>query len=112
MSSGQLSGRSSEIGVRAYQSLGWAPGTPAAASLARCSAAALRSGSGRVGSETAERRSATRADMLSQRERSSMPVSSVDPGTSSVRNREGRSSVSSPPTAVTMSRFRALVAAT
>src|SRR5690606_16155093 len=48
--SGQLSGRSSEMGVSAYHSLGCAPGTPAAASLASCLAAALRILSGRVGS--------------------------------------------------------------
>ncbi len=112
MFSGQLSGRSSEIGVSAYHSSGWAPGTPARASRARCPAAAVRMGSGLVGSHTADRRSATSADMLSQRARSSTAASSTAPGSSSDRNRDGRSSVSSPPTAVTTRRRRARVAAT
>lgn len=112
MSPGQLSGRSSEMGVRAYQSLGWAPWTPAAARRASCRAARLRTTAGLVGSVTALRRSATSADMVSQRARSSTVADSTAPGISSDRNLDGRSSVSSPPTAVTTSLRLALVAAT
>lgn len=111
-SSSANAGPSSDSAVMAYQFSGFAPRTPARARRARWAAAARRSGSGRDGSATAERRSATSADRDSHRVFSSSCDCSIAPGSSSFRNRDGRSSVSSPPTAVTTRRLRARVTAT
>ena len=108
-------GPASDSSVSAYQSRGWAARTPAAASRASWAAAACRTAGGRAVSAAARRRSATSAGMDSQRcppcvsATRSMRMSSP---ASSVRNRDGRWSVSSPPAAVTTSCFFARVAAT
>ncbi len=111
-SSSVNAGPVSDSAVMAYQLRGSAPRTCARASRARCPAAALRRDSGRAGSVITERRSATSAGSDSQRVFSSRVDRSAAPGRSSPRNRDGRSSLSPPPTAVTTSRLRARVAAT
>ena len=103
----RATGRSGRTSCR-----GSAPCTPLRASRARCPAADRRSGGAVPASVTTERRSATSARSDSHRVRSSSWACSAAPGSSSRRKREGRSSASSPPTAVTISRLRARVAAT
>ena len=106
-------GPESDSSVSAYHSRGWAARTPAAASRASWAAAACRTAAGRAVSAAARRRSATSAGMDSHRcwlsATRSMRMSSP---ASSVRNRDGLWSVSSPPAAVTTRRFFARVAAT
>ena len=105
-------GAASDNSVSAYQSRGSAPRTPASASRASWPAADARSAAGFAGSTAVLRRSATRAGRDSHRVAAPARSISMSSPASSARNRDGRWSCSSPPEAVTISSFLALVAAT
>ena len=99
--------------VSAYHCAGLAPRPPATASRASWAAAARRSSGGPAGSATVRRRSAVSAGSDSQPRPAAATCSiSISAPASSARNLDGRSSLSSPPAAVTTSTRRARVAAT
>ena len=108
-----LSGPGSDSVVSAYHCRGCAPRTPAAASRASWAAAAARTARGRPGSAAAWRSSAVSAGSESQcRPADATGSISTSSPASSARNRDGRSSLSSPPAAVTTRACRARVTAT